>query len=227
MSQREHQIEVNNVWKIFGDKPEMALQPKYTSKSRAEIRQELGVVVALRDVSFVVNTGQVFVVMGLSGSGKSTLVRCLIRLTEVSAGQIYFDGEDIQRYSLEQLVQFRRSKIAMVFQHYGLLPHRNVMGNVAYGLEVRGVDKEARHEAAAEAIETVGLKGWEYNYPREMSGGMQHCVGLARALAVNSDVLLMDEPSAAWTHSYEGRCKTSSTPFRLNSTRPSCSSPTI
>ena len=194
MSQREHQIEVNNVWKIFGDKPEMALQPKYTSKSRAEIRQELGVVVALRDVSFVVNTGQVFVVMGLSGSGKSTLVRCLIRLTEVSAGQIYFDGEDINRYSLEQLVQFRRSKIAMVFQHYGLLPHRNVMGNVAYGLEVRGVDKEARYEAAAEAIETVGLKGWEYNYPREMSGGMQQRVGLARALAVNSDVLLMDEP---------------------------------
>ena len=194
MSQREHQIEVNNVWKIFGDKPEMALQPKYASKSRTEIRQELGVVVAFRDVSFVVNTGQVFVVMGLSGSGKSTLVRCLIRLTEISAGQIYFDGEDIQKYSLEQLVQFRRSKIAMVCQHYGLLPHLNVMGNVAYGLEVRGMDKEARYEAAAEAIETVGLKGWEYNYPREMSGGMQQRVGLARALAVNSDVLLMDEP---------------------------------
>ncbi len=192
MSQREHQIEVNNVWKIFGDKPETALQPKYASKSRTEIRQELGVVVALRDVSFVVNTGQVFVVMGLSGSGKSTLVRCLIRLTEISAGQIYFDGEDIQKYSLEQLVQFRRSKIAMVFQHYGLLPHLNVMGNVAYGLEVRGMDKEARRQAAAEAIETVGLKGWEYNYPREMSGGMQQRVGLARALAVNSDVLLMD-----------------------------------
>ncbi len=132
--------------------------------------------------------------MGLSGSGKSTLVRCLIRLTEASAGQIYFDGEDIGAYSSEQLVQFRRSKIAMVFQHYALLPNRNVVDNVAYGLEVGDLDKKARYEAAAEAIETVGLKGWEDNYPREMSGGMPQRVGLARALAVNADVLLMDEP---------------------------------
>ena len=173
MSQQGRRIEVNNVWKVFGDRPETALRPEHASKSREEIRQELGVVVALRDVSFAVSSGEVFVVMGLSGSGKSTLVRCLIRLTEASAGQIYFDGEDIGAYSLEQLVQFRRSKIAMVFQHYALLPNRNVVDNVAYGLEVRGVDKKARYEAAAEAIETVGLKGWEDNYPREMSGGMQ------------------------------------------------------
>ena len=194
MSQRGRHTEVNKVWNIFGNTPEVALRSEYASKSRAEIREELGVVVALRDVSFVVNSGQVFVVMGLSGSGKSTLLRCLIRLIEASAGQIYFDGADIRTYSAKQLVQFRRSKIAMVFQHYGLLPNRNVMENVACGLEVRGLDKKARYEAAAEAIETVGLMGWEDNYPREMSGGMQQRVGLARALAINSDVLLMDEP---------------------------------
>ena len=194
MSQRGRQIEVKNVWKVFGDNPKAALQPENASKSRDEIREELGVVVALRDVSFAVDAGEVFVVMGLSGSGKSTLVRCLIRLTEATAGQIYFDGEEIHAYSTKQMEEFRRSKVAMVFQHYALLPHRNVMDNVVYGLEVRGLDKRARYEAAVEAIATVGLKGWEDNYPREMSGGMQQRVGLARALATNSDVLLMDEP---------------------------------
>ena len=194
MSEQGRRIEVENVWKVFGDRPERALDPEHASKSRAELRQELGVVVGLRDVSFAVNSGEVFVVMGLSGSGKSTLVRCLIRLTEPTAGQVHFDGEDIRTYSSEQLVQFRRSKVAMVFQHYALLPNRNVLDNVSYGLEVQGLSKKTRYEAAAEAIETVGLKGWERNYPREMSGGMQQRVGLARALAVNSDVLLTDEP---------------------------------
>ena len=194
MSEGERRIEVEGVWKVFGDKPERALQPEYASKSRDELRHELGVVTGLRDVSFGVNSGEVFVVMGLSGSGKSTLVRCLLRLAEPTAGRICFDGEDICAYSSEQMVEFRRSKVAMVFQHYGLFPHRNVLDNVAYGLEVRGLDKKARYEAAAEAIETVGLKGWEANYPREMSGGMQQRVGLARALAVNAEVLLMDEP---------------------------------
>ena len=194
MSQQGRRIEVENVWKVFGDRPERALEPEYATKSRAELREELGVVIGLRDVSFGVNGGEVFVVMGLSGSGKSTLVRCLLRLTEPTRGRIHFDGEDIRTYAAEQLVQFRRSKVAMVFQHYALLPNRNVLDNVAYGLEVRGLSKPARHEAAAEAIETVGLKGWERNYPREMSGGMQQRVGLARALAVNADVLLMDEP---------------------------------
>ena len=194
MIQPERQIEVKNVWKVFGHRPELALQPEYASSSRAEIQEELGVVVGLRDVSFNVDSGQIFVVMGLSGSGKSTLVRCLIRLIEPTKGQIHFDGEDVLTYSSEQLMQFRRNKVAMVFQHYALLPHRRVMDNVAYGLEIRGMDKEARYNAAAEAIETVGLKGWEEYYPREMSGGMQQRVGLARALAVNSEVLLMDEP---------------------------------
>ena len=194
MSQDLHQIEVNGLWKVFGDKPERALEPKYASKSRTEIQEELGAVVALRDVSFNVDFGQVFVVMGLSGSGKSTLVRCLIRLIESTQGRIKFDGEDILDYSPEQLTQFRREKVAMVFQHFGLLPHRQVMDNVAYGLEVRGMDKEERYRFASDAIETVGLKGWESYYPNEMSGGMQQRVGLARALAVNPDVLLMDEP---------------------------------
>ena len=194
MSQAQRRIEVSNVWKVFGDRPEAALRPEYAAKSRAEIREELDVVVGLRDVSFHVDGGEVYVVMGLSGSGKSTLVRCLIRLAEPSAGEIRFDGEDIRAYSPEQLVEFRRSKVAMVFQHYGLLPHRNVIDNVAYGLEVKGLTREERYEAAAQAIETVGLKGWEQNFPQQMSGGMQQRVGLARALALDADVLLMDEP---------------------------------
>ncbi len=194
MNEQGHEIEVKGLWKIFGNKPERVLEPEHVTKSRAELQEELGVVVALRNISFAVNAGQIFVVMGLSGSGKSTLVRCLIRLIKASRGQIYFDGEDILTYSPEQLLQFRRSKVAMVFQHYALLPHRRVLDNVAYGLEIRGMEKEDRYNTASETIETVGLKGWEDYYPREMSGGMQQRVGLARALAVNPDVLLMDEP---------------------------------
>ena len=194
MSHSGPQIEVSNVWKVFGENPDAALRPEHASKSREEIRQELGLVVGLRDVSFAVDTGEVFVVMGLSGSGKSTLVRCLIRLTEATTGRIYFDGEDIYAFSSKQLLEFRRGKVAMVFQHYGLLPHRNVIANVMYGLEVRGMEKQPMYEAAMEAIGVVGLKGWEDNYPSQMSGGMQQRIGLARALATNSDILLMDEP---------------------------------
>ena len=194
MSKHEPLIRVSNLWKVFGKNPESALKPEYGSMTREEIRQQMGVVVGLRNVSFTVNVGQIFVVMGLSGSGKSTLVRCLIRLTEATAGQIYFDGADIRAYSPGELVEFRRTRVAMVFQHYGLLPHRNVIENVVYGLEVKGLDKVPRYDAAKAAIEAVGLKGWEQNYPREMSGGMKQRVGLARALALNSDVLLMDEP---------------------------------
>ena len=193
-SANDNQIEVRNLWKVFGNNPELAFQDEFATASRAEIQEALGLVVALRDVSFKVDKGQIFVVMGLSGSGKSTLVRCLIRLIEATRGEVHFDGEDILQYSSEQLIDFRRQKIAMVFQHYGLLPHRRVLDNVAYGLEIRGADKETRHEAAAVAIETVGLKGWENYLPSEMSGGMQQRVGLARALAANSDVMLMDEP---------------------------------
>ena len=194
MDQQSLHIEVSGLWKVFGSRPERALQPEHASKSRDDIQEELGLVVGLRDLSFSVPRGQTFVVMGLSGSGKSTLARCLIRLIEATQGQIQFDGEDILSYSQEDLRQFRRDKIAMVFQNYALLPHRRVLDNVAYGLEVQGMDKDSRYQAAAEAIETVGLKGWEYYYPSEMSGGMQQRVGLARALAVNPEVLIMDEP---------------------------------
>ena len=193
-SQNGNQIEVKNLWKVFGSRPERAFQPQYAEASRAEIQEALGLVVGLRDVSFNVDRGQIFVVMGLSGSGKSTLVRCLIRLIEATQGEVRFDGDDILKYSSDELIEFRREKIAMVFQHYGLLPHRRVLDNVAYGLEIRGVDKSERYASAEEAIETVGLKGWENYFPSEMSGGMQQRVGLARALAVQSDVLLMDEP---------------------------------
>ena len=194
MDEPEYQIEVRNLWKVFGVRPERALDPSQASWSRAKIREDLDLTVALRNVSFEVKRSEVFVVMGLSGCGKSTLVRCLIRLIEASKGQVYFEGEDIRTYSSKQLMHFRRSKVAMVFQHYALLPHRRVIDNVAYGLEIRGMGKEARHRAASDAIEAVGLKGWEDGYPREMSGGMQQRVGLARALAVYPDVLLMDEP---------------------------------
>ncbi len=179
---------------MFGDNPERALDPAYSSKDRSEIQEELGLVVGLRDISFKVRAGEIFVIMGLSGSGKSTLVRCLIRLIESTKGRIAFDGEDILEFSQERLIEFRRNKVAMVFQSYGLLPHRSVLDNVAYGLEIQGMGREERYKVASEAIETVGLDGWEDYYPREMSGGMQQRVGLARALAVNSPALLMDEP---------------------------------
>ena len=194
MDELDCQIEVRDLWKVFGASPERALDPSQASRSRADIQEDLGLVVALRDVSFQVKRGEVFVVMGLSGSGKSTLVRCLIRLIEPTKGGIRFDGEDILSYTPNELIQFRRQRVAMVFQHYGLLPHRRVMDNVAYGLEIRGLEREARYEAASEAIESVGLKGWEDYFPNEMSGGMQQRVGLARALAVDPEVLLMDEP---------------------------------
>ena len=194
MSNPKHHIEVQGLWKVFGDQPERATEPQYAAQSRKDIQEELGLVVALRDVTLNVDPGQVFVVMGLSGSGKSTLVRCLIKLIEPTMGQVQFDGERVFDYEQDDLIQFRRRKVAMVFQSYGLLPHRRVLDNVAYGLEVQGMDEATRYREAAKAIQIVGLSGWEDYYPREMSGGMQQRVGLARALAVNADVLLMDEP---------------------------------
>ena len=194
MQNNNAKINVKDLWHVFGNNPRRILQPEWQDKSRTEIQEATGCVVGLRDVNFQVPEGQVFVVMGLSGSGKSTLVRCLTRLVRPTSGQVYFDGENVLDYTQEELIDFRRQKIAMVFQHYGLLPHRNVMDNVSYGLEIRGLDKEERYGLASKSIETVGLKGWEEYYPREMSGGMQQRVGLARALAVDPEVLLMDEP---------------------------------
>ena len=152
---------------------------------------------ALRDVSFEVAEGETFVVMGLSGSGKSTLVRCLIRLIEPTQGQVSVDGEDICGYNDAQLIGLRRSKMSMVFQRFGLFPHRRIIDNVVWGLEVQGLDKQERLNRSQEILEKVGLKGWENSYPRQLSGGMQQRVGLARALAVDPEILLLDEPFSA------------------------------
>ena len=190
----ESTISVRSLWKVFGKNPERALEAQNLQKSRTEIQQELNLVVALKDVTFEATTGETFVVMGLSGSGKSTLVRCLIRLIEATSGDILVDGENIIDYDSKQLRNFRRSKVAMVFQNFGLLPHKNVLDNAAYGLEVKGMQKEDRYSIAREVLNKVGLNGWENANQRELSGGMQQRVGLARALAVDPSILLMDEP---------------------------------
>ena len=187
-------ISVKSVWKVFGDRPERALTAENSDKDKRDILDELGCVVALQDVNFDVKRGETFVIMGLSGSGKSTMVRCLIRLIEPTAGEISIDGEDITGMSDKALIEFRRNKIAMVFQHYGLMPHRTVLDNACWGLEVQGIDKNSRYSRTREVLDLVGLSGWEDAYPRQLSGGMQQRVGLARALAVETDILLMDEP---------------------------------
>ena len=187
-------ISVNSLWKVFGKNPQTVLEEPYRNQTRADIQQELGSVVALRDISFEVYPGETFVVMGLSGSGKSTLVRCLIGLIDATSGEINVDGEDITNFDARNLREFRRTKMAMVFQNFGLLPHKNVLDNAAYGLEVKGINKEDRHSKAREMLNKVGLSGWENANQTELSGGMQQRVGLARALAVDPDILLMDEP---------------------------------
>ena len=187
-------IQVSSIWKVFGRNPGRVLEPQHAGRDKSFFQSEFGNVVGLQDVSFSVNRGETFVIMGLSGSGKSTMVRCLIRLIEPTAGEIVIDGQDITVMSDKELMEFRRGKIAMVFQHYGLQPHRNVLDNASWGLEVQGVGKEERYARTREVLELVGLGGWEDSYPRQLSGGMQQRVGLARALAVDTDILLMDEP---------------------------------
>ena len=187
-------ISVKSLWKVFGRNPERVLRPEYADKGKSFFQSEFGNVVGLRDVNFEVRKGETFVVMGLSGSGKSTLVRCLLRLIDPTSGEVVIGGEDITKMSDKELEAFRRAKIAMVFQHYGLLPHRNVLDNAAWGLEVQGVAKEERYERTLKVLALVGLAGWEDSYPRQLSGGMQQRVGLARALVVDTDILLMDEP---------------------------------
>ena len=193
----EPKIVCNNIWKVFGPKPEHTLKEIDRSLSRDEVQQQTGHVIAVKDVSFSVEQGETFVVMGLSGSGKSTLVRCLSRLIDPTGGQVLIDGQDITTVSQSELKSLRRYKMAMVFQHFGLFPHRRVIDNVAYGLEVRGEGREARYDKALDTIKLVGLDGWEDRYPRELSGGMQQRVGLARAMAVEPEILLFDEPFSA------------------------------
>ena len=187
-------IKVNSVWKVFGRNPERALAPEHSGRSKTDLQSDLGVVIGLSDVSFEVQKGETFVIMGLSGSGKSTMVRCLIRLIEPTVGNIVIDGHDVMAMDDKELTEFRRDKIAMVFQHYGLMPHRNVLDNAGWGLEIQGVPEGERHARTRETLDMVGLGGWETSYPRQLSGGMQQRVGLARALVVDTDILLMDEP---------------------------------
>ena len=187
-------ISVRSLWKVFGKNPDQLFKSSLQDMDKATVQQELELVIALRNVSFDVTPGETFVVMGLSGSGKSTLVRCLINLIEPTSGSIIVDGRDITQFDQKELREFRRSKIAMVFQNFGLLPHKNVLENAAYGLEVKGMDKPQRHALAREVLAKVGLGGWERSNQRELSGGMQQRVGLARALAMDPSILLMDEP---------------------------------
>ncbi|MBF4768795.1 glycine betaine/L-proline ABC transporter ATP-binding protein [Nocardioides agariphilus] len=190
-------LTVKNLWKIFGRDADKIIGTPDADLSRAELKEKTGCVVGVKDVSFDVAPGEVFVVMGLSGSGKSTLVRCLTRLIEPTAGQVVIAGQDIVSASEAQLRDVRRSQVSMVFQHFGLLPHRQVIDNVAYGLEIRGVAKKDRRAKASEIVELVGLKGYERSYPDQLSGGMQQRVGLARALAGDPSMLLFDEPFSA------------------------------
>jgi len=194
----ETELSVEGLWKIFGAKAsDVARDESMERLSVQDIKKKTGCAVAVRDVSFDVGHGEVFVVMGLSGSGKSTLVRCLTRLIEPTKGQVVFQGTDITAAGEKELRDLRRRKVSMVFQHFGLLPHRRVLDNVSYGLEVRGTDKKDRMKRAGEVTELVGLAGYENSYPDQLSGGMKQRVGLARALASDPDMLLFDEPFSA------------------------------
>jgi glycine betaine/proline transport system ATP-binding protein len=196
-SEQDVRIKAENLYKIFGPNPEKVFPLIDQGLSRAEILEKTGNVVAVRGVSFDIKKQETFVIMGLSGSGKSTVIRCLNRLIPATRGSIYVDGQDIMKMDKEELRKVRRYTMSMVFQHFGLLPHRTVVHNVEYGLELGGLDKSECMEKAMRAIEVVGLKGYEQSYPHELSGGMQQRVGLARALANDAEVLLMDEAFSA------------------------------
>ena len=193
----EAALSVRELWKIFGHRADKIIGTPDADLSRAELKAKTGCVVGVKDVSFDVAPGEVFVVMGLSGSGKSTLVRLLTRLIEPTQGSVVINGQDITSSSDNQLRDLRRQHVSMVFQHFGLLPHRQVVDNVAYGLEVRGMSKRERRAKAFQVIELVGLAGYERSFPDQLSGGMQQRVGLARALAGDPELLLFDEPFSA------------------------------
>jgi glycine betaine/proline transport system ATP-binding protein len=193
----DYRIECQNLYKIFGKQPGQLIKSLRPDESREEFLSRTGSVIAVRDVSFNVRVGETFVIMGLSGSGKSTLIRCMDRLIEPTSGSILIDGEDLLGMDVRQLRELRRHKMSMVFQNFGNLPHKRVIDNVTYGLQIQGMDQVSRNKRAAEVIDLVGLSGWEDRYPNELSGGMQQRVGLARALAVDPEILLFDEPFSA------------------------------
>jgi glycine betaine/proline transport system ATP-binding protein len=188
-------IAASGLWKIFGSRADEILNSgELRATPKDKLLEETGCVVAVRDVSFQAQRGEIFVIMGLSGSGKSTLIRLILRLIEPTSGNVFIDGEDVCAFDDKKLMQLRRNTTGMIFQYFGLLPHRNVIDNVSYGLKVKGVDRETRYARAREVIEKVGLKGWENYLPSALSGGMQQRVGIARALANDPEILLMDEP---------------------------------
>jgi len=191
------EITVKNLFKIFGKNPQKALPLIEEGKSKDEILDETGNTIGVNNASFEVKDKEMFVIMGLSGSGKSTVLRCLNRLIEPTKGSIIIGDEDVTKVSKERLLEMRRKKMSMVFQNFGLFPHRTVANNVEYGLEIGGMPKEERKEKAYAALEKVGLKGYEEQKPSELSGGMQQRVGLARALANDPEILLMDEAFSA------------------------------
>ncbi len=190
-------IEVKNLYKIFGQKPEKAFPLLEKGLSKKEILKKTGNTVAIDNASFSIERKEIFVIMGLSGSGKSTVIRCLNRLIDPTRGTVSIDGNDIVKMNKEELREVRRTKMSMVFQHFGLLPHRTVQHNVEYGLEISGIEKSLRAQKAVEAIKLVGLEGYEESMINELSGGMQQRVGLARALANDPEILLMDEAFSA------------------------------
>src|ERR1700710_2177293 len=196
-SPAEPALEVSELWKIFGPTADKLVGTPDAELPRAELLAKTGGVAAMKDNSFTVTAGEGFVVMGLSGSGKSTLVRCLTRLIEPTSGRVKINGQEMTQASESQLRELRRHHVSMVFQQFGLLPHRQVLDNVAYGLEIRGVKKDERRERAQQVVDLVGLTGNEYSYPDQLSGGMQQRVGLARALAADPTLLLFDEAFSA------------------------------
>ena len=190
-------IIVENLYKIFGSAPDKAMELLKQGEDKESILDKTGMTVGVQDASFSVKSGEIFVVMGLSGSGKSTLVRMLNRLIEPSSGRVIVDGKDITKMQQNELVKFRLHNMSMVFQSFALMPHLTVLENAAFGLDLAGIDKAKQKERAMEALEQVGLSGWEDSYPKQLSGGMQQRVGLARGLAVDPDILLMDEAFSA------------------------------
>lgn len=189
-------IDCKSVYKIFGSNADKLLQDS-GGKVDAKKFQEAGCIVGVNNASFTVNKGEMLVVMGLSGSGKSTLLRCISRLTEVTSGEVFIDGENISQMNSKQLIELRRDKMGMVFQNFALLPHKSVIENIAFPLQVKGVSTEQSMQKALEMVELVGLKGRENYFPRELSGGQQQRVGIARSLAVEPDVWFLDEPFSA------------------------------
>jgi glycine betaine/proline transport system ATP-binding protein len=192
-------IKCEDVWKVFGSNGIDIIKnwDQYKDMNKVERLKKTGCVVGTQQASFQVGEGEIFCLMGLSGSGKSTLLRCINRLHEPTAGKVFIDNQDVTALSSLDLREIRRQKTGMVFQHFALLPHRRLVKNAAFGLEIQGIDKKEREKKAYEALELVGLKGWEKSYPYELSGGMQQRVGLARALATDPEILLMDEAFSA------------------------------